>query len=360
MRHALARRVVSGILAGDGFGQRAVTHALVASLSDRAECPDDLRRTLDGSADTIGSDSAAPYLGVLNQRPIPRDERDLCAQLAPTLIDHPSDTGLNLASLLSLVEVWPHVASDERPLLRLRFLNGLIARRSPAGSFVTRDTLCAWQRQLQTTAGDTPPTVATLQSLLDEPTAQGAYRRIAEHLGPSVDLKTLNHVLGALAIQVMLRFHDRDGTALQVLLGTVACEQLVAWMPPEHLAILTSQLAHQLWWCRHESSLPPVLVCIDPSSAPMVEAVTSGDVTLAQRAARVEARVSEQFWESAWRLVTASIKRQDDEWPSALRLVSAIAWRTGSQAVSPDDAAALAAVLAAYAHHRSASATTPR
>ncbi|MBA3709706.1 MAG: hypothetical protein H0W83_12910 [Planctomycetes bacterium] len=352
MRHALARMVISRLLSGEGFGERAVTHALAAHLCDRDDCPDFLRGRLYAQKDLIGTDAAAPFIGSLNQLPIPRDERELCAQLAPTLIDHPGSTGLNLSSLLALVHLWPHVANEERPLMRLRFLNGLTSRTAPTGSFATRDQLRAWQRNLQTTAGDILPTVATLQLLLDEPTAEGAYRRIAEHLGPAVDLITLNHVMGALAIMVMLRFHDRDRIALQVLLGTVACEQLAQWMGPEHLVILTAQLAHQLWWCRHEASLSPVLVCLDPSTVPMVDAVNSGDVTLAQRAARAEARVPAQFWEGAWRLVAGSIERQDEEWPSALRLVSAIGWRTSGQAVSPDDAAALAAVLATYAHLR--------
>ncbi len=351
MRHASARRIIARLLEGQGFGEQAISQALMATLQDREDCPDTLKQLLD-HVDDLGTDMARPYIGRLNQEPIPRDQRDLCAQLAPTLIDHPDDTGLNLASLLALVQLWPHVSSDERPLVRLRFLNGLTSRTAPAGSFATREHLCAWQRGLPTAHGAEEPNLASLQALLVEETPERAYRCLAEHLDPRIDLPRIGHVIGALALTLLRQFHDREGLALHVLLGSVAIERLAEWAEPEHLATLVAQLAHQLWWSRQKAQLPPVLMCLDSTPLPLVDAVRSGDVTLAQRAARSASQNAAGFWEDAWQLLADSISRRDEHWPRALGMASAIAWRGGANTVSPDDAAALASVFADMAHQR--------
>jgi hypothetical protein len=352
MRHAPARQVISCLLQGNGFGEKAVTHALAGILCDRLGCPEALHDLLRAHCNQLGADAASPYMGSYNQLPIPRDQRELCTQLAPILIDHPADTGINLASLLVLANLWPHVSSEERPVLRTRYLNGLMSRRSPDGSFAPRELLREWQRDLPTFFGAETPSVANMQGLLNESSPQGAYRRLAEYLGPNVDLHTLGWVLGALSVSILVRFHDPDDRAMHVLLGSVACQQLTKLLPPEHLVVLASQLAHQLWWCRQRASLPPVLTCIDGAATSMIDAVNSGDVTLAQRAARTAARQPELFWDGVWRLLTDSIERRDEHWTRALGVTTAIAWRTGDNAVSPDDAAALAAILAAMAHQR--------
>jgi hypothetical protein len=194
--------------------------------------------------------------------------------------------------------------------------------------------------------------VASLQQLILERTPEAAYRRLAETLDPQVDLRTLARVLGTLGVSLLRQFHDREGVSLHVLLGAVALERLVEWTDPEHLAILVSQQAHQLWWCRQCAHLPPILTCIDPSQLGLIEAVATGDVTLAQRAARSVSVDAERFWADAWRLLGESISRRDEQWPRALGVLGAIAWRCGRAAVSPDDAAALATVFADLAHHR--------
>jgi hypothetical protein len=351
MRHAAARRIIARLLQGMGFGEQAISQALMAALQDRDDCPDALKQLLEQS-DEAGTDSASPYHGTLNQAPIPTDERELCLQLAPAIAEHPANVGLSLASLAALVQLWPHIASEERPLLRVRFLNGLTSRGAEAESQATREQLRAWQRLLPTALDLAAPSVVSLQGLLLETTPEGAYRCLAEHLDPHVDLSTLARVLGTLAVAVERQFHDREAMALHVLLGTTALERLAPLMDAEVTALLMAQLSHQLWWCRQRSHLVPIRNCIDPTSRPFREAVASGDISLAQRAARTLSQDPQAFWQETWILLADSISRQDEELPRALGVVSAIAYRSGKGMVSPDDAAALAACFAGIAHQR--------
>jgi hypothetical protein len=351
MRHAAARRIVARLLEGQGFGEQAIAQALMASLQDREDCPETLKQLLE-HVDELGSDMARPYQGPLNQAPLPRDQRELCAQLAPVISDHPANIGLSIASLLALAQIWPHVSSEERPLLRVRFLNGLTSRRADQASQAPRDQLIAWQRGLPTAMGDKTPAIGSLQGLLLADSPEAAYRCFAQHLDATIDLRALARVLGALAVNVLRQFHDRVGQTLHVLLGATALERLAEWMAPDHYATLAAQLAHQLWWCRQRANLPPIRTCIDPTQLPFAEAVATGDVTLAQRAARAASQRAQPFWEEAWRLLAESIARRDEQWPRALGVVGAIAWRSGREAVSPDDAAALATVFADLAHQR--------
>lgn len=351
MRHGDARRIIARLLQGQGFGEQAICQASMASLQDLDDCPDALKELL-ALVDDLGTDAARPYHGPLLQASIPRDERELCAQLAPAIADRPVDVGLSLASLSALCQLWPHVASDERQLLRTRFLNGLWTRTAPDEAVATRERLTGWQRLLPTAMGGNAPNMASLQALLTEPTPEGAYRVLCEHIDPRVDLRTLGRVLGTLGVAMLRQFHDRDGQALHVLLGAVALERLVSFIDPQVWTVLAAQLAHQLWWCRRGAHLSPILTCIDPTRLGLGEAVASGDVTLAQRAARAASAEPARFWAEVWALLGACVAQRDDFWPRALGAVSAIAWRSGRDAVSPDDAAALATVFADIAHHR--------
>lgn len=352
MRHVAARRIILRLLQGQGFGEQAVAQSFLAALQDRPTCPPALTQLLAEQTDELGTDSARPYQGVLNQAPIPKDERELCAQLLPAIIDQPHHLGLSLAALASLVALWPHISTDERPLLRTRFLNGLRSRQGDGEAAVDRQQLREWQRTLPTVMGASTPTVAGLTQLLSEPTPEGAYRCLAEHLDPSVDLRTLAHVLGTLAVAVLRQFHDRDGMVLHVLLGANSLESLSALIAPEDLVIALAQLGHQLWWCRQRAHLPPIRTCIDPTPAVFRPAVASGDVTLAQRAARSLSTQPAAFWSEVWELLAESVARRDEDWPRALAITSAIAARAAGSAISPDDAAALAAVVTDMAHHR--------
>jgi hypothetical protein len=352
MRHPSARRIIIRLLQGQGFGEQAVAQDLMAALQEQGACPDSLAAQLAALTDELGTDSARPYQGPINQAAIPHDGRELCAQLLPAILDQPADIGLSLACLATVVELWPFVSSQERPLVRVRFMNGLLSRRADAGSQVAREQLRSWQRDLPTEMCPATPTMAGLQRLLSEVSAEGAYRCLAEHLDPRFDLRTLAHVLGTLAVAVLRQFHDRDGDVLHVLLGATGLERLCGSVDPELIATALAQLGHQLWWCRQRAHLPPIRTCIDPSQPGLRAAITSGDVTLAQRAARALSNTPSAFWTEVWALLEESLARRDEEWPRALSVVGTILYRSGTAAISPDDAAALAAVVTDMVHQR--------
>ncbi len=324
----------------------------MAELHDCDNCPTALTALLAEQTDEIGTDSARPYHGALNQAPIPQNERELCAQLLPAIIERPTDIGISLACLAALARLWPHISSDERPLLRVRFLNGLASRRAEPEAEVSRQQLRDWQRNLPTSMSSSEPSVGGLKQLLLSLAPDAAYRCLAEHLDPRFDLRTLCHVLGTLSVTVLRQFHDRDGLVLHVLLGANGLERICEHCEPDLVAMALAQLGLQLWWCRQRAHLPPIRTCIDPAQPELRSAVASGDVTLAQRAARSLSHEPARFWTCIWELLTESVSRRDEDWPRAVSTASAIACRTGTGSVSPDDAAALAAVMTDMAHHR--------
>ncbi len=324
--------------------------ATAAGLGDADQQAAGLRQSALQQAAVLGSDPLATPDAKLLILPLPATESDLCRQIMPALIADPRDSGLGLALLAALVQLWPHVGSDERPLMRLRLLTGLAVLHAPDGAGLPPSQLSAWQRDMPTSPGETAPTVASLKSLLAQDTAREAYRVIADHLGTAPDFPTLAWALGALTVQTRLQFHDPHNQLLHVLIGTVALEQLCAWAAPEHLASLTVQMAHQLWWCRQHANLAPIRQCLDRASPSLAEAVAAGDLTVAQRAARVAGKVAGSFWEASWRLLAERIAAHDRRWSTAMIAITATAWRTSADAISPDDAALVGTVLADLAY----------
>lgn len=346
MHHTSARIAVSRILEGSGFGERALALATAAGLGDADHQSTALRQTALQQAALLEPDPLAnpdPRLLIL---PLPANESELCRQIMPALIADPRNSGLSLALLAALVQLWPHVGSDERPLMRLRLLSGLAALRAPDGSGLPPSQLSAWQRDMPTSPGNSAPTVASLKSLLAQETPREAYQVIADHLGTTPDFPTLAWALGALTVQTRLQLHDPHNQLLHVLIGTAALEQLCAWAAPEHLASLTVQVAHQLWWCRHCATLTPIRQCLDRATPSLAEAVAAGDLTLAQRAARVAGKDAGSFWEASWLLLGERIAARDPCWSMAMIAIAATAWRTSADAISPDDAALVGTVLA--------------
>ena len=343
MHHVAARRAIPAILQGTGFGERALALALAAQLERLV--PEPMRARLIDRAAALPNDDAPVHVGPAAIAPIPVDQLQLCTQLAPLCVQHPAQIGLQLACLDALADLWPHVSSDERPHLRARFINSVIARQAPAGSMLTTTVLREWQRDLPTGMGESP-NVAALKGVIVEASPQDAYRALAEHLGNRMDIPTLSWVLGALATSLLCNLRDRPGHALQALLGTVACERITPWTPPEDLAVLVSQVAYQLWWTRNRAGLPQVRACLDTAPCPLADAVHGGDLTTVQRAARNVAKTPEAFWGQAWRLLDEWIDLDDRRFLHALYASAAVARRTGPNAISPDDAAAWATVLA--------------
>lgn len=345
MHHASARLAIERTIASSAFGDQGLALTLAAMVGELPGAGSALRDRLVERAAGMAPDLAPNYSGDLVDAPIPDDAAALAAQLAPVIAASGSAPGLKVALLDALCALWPHVATSERRAMRLRFLAGCLARPAPAGSTVSAAQLCAWQNDLPTGSCELPPSVASLKALLSAQQPHLAYRVIAEHLGCAMDLPTLHWVLGALSVQVLLHLHDPHGWLGQCLLGTVAGERLASHTPPEHLATLASQLSHQLWWCHTRAALPPVRSCLDAPPQAFLAAVRGGDITAAQRAARTICADPSRFWSEVWTLVDEAVTWDDIHWLRALMASSAIAWRTGD-AMSPDDAAALGAVLA--------------
>lgn len=345
MHHASARLAIERTIAGSAFAEQALALALAAAVAELPGADEALRQRLVERAMAMAPDHAPAYLGDLVDAPIPDDAAALAAQLAPAVAASDAEPGLKVALLDALCSLWPHVATSERRAMRARFLATCAARPAPAGGTVSIAQLCAWQRDLPTGSCDLPPSVASLKALLDARQPHLAYRVLAEHLGCAMDLQTLHWVLGALTVQVLLHLRDPHGWLVHGLLGTVAGERLATRVPPEYLATMASQVCHQLWWCHARAALPPVRSCLDAPPQPFLQAVRGGDITAAQRAARTACAEPTRFWGEVWTLVDEAAGWDDAHWLRALAASSAIAWRTGD-AMSPDDAAALGAVLA--------------
>jgi hypothetical protein len=234
--------------------------------------------------------------------------------------------------------------------MRQRFLDGLMSDKASPDMHLPSEQLIAWQRELATAKSEPNASVATLKGLLNETTPQDAYRIMADHLGLNANLATLSWVLGSLAVQVRLRFRDPNLYLLHVILGTAACERLIPYSPPEHIATLITQLGHQLWWCQHQANLLPIRTCIDHNTQDFHDAIASGNTTSAQRAARTLGQQPEQFWHETWKMVSDHIAAKDPKWHVALKLVLVTSWRTSTDVVSPDDAASVGTVMADLAY----------
>ena len=356
MHHTSARVAITGLLNGSGFGERGLALVTAASLGDADQDAIRLRQAAIERALELPCDRTISYSGPLLLAPIPSTERQLCQQLCPAISQQACDVGMQLACLAALASVWPHVGSNERSVVRGRFLDGLVSSPPPTGSVVTTQQLCSWQRDLPTVFGDGTVSVASLKAMLLESQPKAANSVLAEHLGMNADVATLSWALGALTVQLRLQYHDIHRQILHVLLGTVASERLVAWAEPDHLITLVAQLAHQLWWCRHEGHLPPVRTCIDHAHRTLAEGIASGDLTVAQRAARAAAKQPAEFWHQVWAMLDERITHNDPQWTQALHISVATAWRTSTDAGSPDDAAALGTVYADLAYRER---TTP-
>jgi len=346
MHHAAARSAIVRILAGDGFAERAIALVQAVRLHDRPDCPDELRRRAIEACLADPVDAAAPYVHPLNQQPVPNEPGDLCRQLAPALVAHPADPASGAAALWALANLWPHVGADERALLRTRFLNSLAGRRSDAAATLTAFQLREWQKKVPTSFGSQAPSVASLRGILEVQDPLESYLLLAEHLGTAVDIQTLCWVLGSLAVQLIQANHDRSGRIAATLQGLTACERLAPLVPIEHLVTVISQLAHRLWWLRARGRLSPVRTSLDQTQRPYGSALASGDITIAQRAARaLVAQHPGRFWDDTWRAV-GELLGTGGRHGRVLALIDAAHWRAGEGLVSGDDAAAIAAVLA--------------
>jgi hypothetical protein len=358
MLHATAREAISRILAGDGFGDRAVAMTLAGSLTDVGVVPERLRQRAFARSLAMAPDRGAQLPFVPDEGRLAADDRELIDQLSPALAGVAGPASAQGSMLLALATLWPHVGGQERAGMRRRFLAGITAL-VPTGGEVTSAELRAWQRDLPTSSGSQTPNAASLALMLNEPDPRRAYHALADHLGASLDPTTLTWVLGGLAVQELIKRRDHEGGIVSCLLGTMALGRLAPRVATEHVAALISKIALQLWWWRHHGNLAPIRSCLDGAARPLAEAVRSGDITAAQRAARAVSADPRALWEELAQLIDDAAAWNDGRWLRALSVITVLAWRSG-EALSPDDAAATATVLAGLVYQdKPGSVTVP-
>ncbi len=346
MQHAVARRVIASAMEGTGFADHAIAMVAAGILADLPGIPDDARSALLQQACVLGPDAAESTSGPICQAPVPSDAGGLCRQFAPFLTEHPSDVASNLCSLWALAQLWPHVTTSERPILRQHLHASVSKRQAPAGSFATTSDLRMWQRDLPTSFEILGANLATLKAILVQPTAKSAYQVLAEHLGMHMDLKTLSWVMGSLVAQIGLMCEDPGQRTSRLALAAIASEALAAEIRPEIHATLLSQFALQIWWCRRQARPRSGILATEGTVVPLELAISSGDPMVAQRSARSTATNPDHFWHVLWTLAVRRAVERETGWPCLLEASLATRLRAGTQAVPPDDAAALATVYA--------------
>ena len=349
MHHVWARQTLSQLLNGSGFGAGALVRASAAELHERVDPT--IAAALWALVVAQPTESATPYTGAYNQQPIPADVPGLLAQLAPIVIAHPSDTGLNISLLAVLAELWPHVTSEERPLLRVRFLNSLMERAGEVGqrggvpreAVVTSAELKVWNRYMPTATGEA--TLAGLPRMLAAPTAQEAYHLLADHLIGGLDGGTLAHILGSLTVQIAEQRHDAEGVLLFQLAGAVAAERLAAVCPAEPFTTLLSQLAHQVWWGVNLAGLPRRANDPQPA-AELAAGIIAGNAASVRRHARGLSLDEAGWWTALSPAITTIAARGPAQLQRAVIATWVLGVRSRQRVIAPDDAAAMSAILA--------------
>lgn len=347
MHHTSARRVISWLLEGSGFGRRGLTLTAASCLGDASLEAVRLRDLALRLGSVLRPDAVTASTSDASHAALPTNERQLCEQFCAEIVAHPAEVGLKLACLGALVRLWPHVGADERARLRGQMLDSFATMPDTSGSSLTTGTLRDWQRHLPTCHGGSGEfNAAVLKDLLEIPDPAAVYRSIADHLFQGRDLGMLYRVVGSLAIRLRLGHRDQHCRLHHAVLGAIAGEELVKHAPPALMATLLAQLTHQLWWCRHHAGLEAFPSGASDSGTGLVAAVAIGDPVQARRAARVASKRPEIFWDDAWTIMEGMLNDEATGWPEALTLLVAIAWRTGHNVISPDDAAILGLVFA--------------
>ena len=344
MHHHCARFAIIKILDGSCFGLRALALTQAAMLGHFADIPEHLpQRLLEAAAALPVDRSAITPPGIPG--PLPASQEDLCRQILPLVTDRPAQIGFQAAITSALVALWPHAAREERLHLRRAWYTAIVHSRADAGAILDRETLCAWQRDMPTTFNAEIPSPAQVATILDEPTAKGAYHILAENLGPGTDLPTLSWILGSCARQALLRRLDIRGALLQTVVGAVACELLTPFAPCEHLITLLSQLNHQIWWLYRRGDFQQVHTGRIVNDPVLDQAIHDGAYAAAQTAARRIIHDQASFRAIVYAVLDECLTQRPYIWPRALAAIAVTVLRSGPNQISPDDAAATAAVL---------------
>ncbi|MHC5068555.1 MAG: hypothetical protein ACYTF0_08185 [Planctomycetota bacterium] len=280
--------------------------------------------------------------------PLPETPAEVIDQFSALIVEHSCWLGRTMAQIAAIADLWPHATRAERLQLRRLWLSDLDRQRVHASARLTRGDLLAWQRRIATMLTEEAPSPLALERLTEAANAEAAYRVLSNHLGPDLHVPTLSWMLGAVAQHTVLHRFDIDGLSQWALLGTMACEQLANnGLSAERAVILLCQLGHQIWWCHNEAGLKGIRPGSADSSLALDVAVTGGDCTAAQRAARQASSHPRSFWPLCGAITSEMIEQQHSDWPRAVHALTIAVSRAGSAAPAPDDAACLGASLAA-------------
>ncbi|MFW5751369.1 MAG: hypothetical protein ACOCZK_06945, partial [Planctomycetota bacterium] len=327
--HVHARKAIDAMLAGDGFGRRALALVQTGHLADLPDLPAGLSARAFAAACELPRD---PIPGEVPGIPgaLPADRDALATQILPLVTTNPGRIGFQAAITAALLALWPHATREERLRLRRAWLAGVLcATPTNPHSVLTREQLCAWQRDMQTQFHTEAPCPSVMVELLEDRTARGAYTTLASYLGPCTDVPSLSWIMGSCARQALVRRHDRHAQLFETFSGSLACEAMASLAPCEHMITLLSQLTHQIWWHYNQGGLDRIATGRHEHPIDLPAAIAAGDYAGAQAAARRAVRNRSDFWQHLYHALDRLLASNAALWPRALDAILVTAMRNG-------------------------------
>ncbi|MFW5829377.1 MAG: hypothetical protein ACOCXA_03860 [Planctomycetota bacterium] len=350
MLHGIARSVIDLLQGSTAFGRRAVAANLLGYLTSSGALSKNalesgLEHLRNMPADRVDDGAPIPDLGTA-----PNGLDELCNQLITLVVDHPQHIGLQLQRLWCLCQLWPHGSREERQQLRTAFIVSIRAERAPEGSYLTRATLRSWQRSIPTWMSSEKLSTVDLESLTDYTNPQQAHFALASFLGSESELPTLAQILHTLGNRLLLHHFDDQGVLIDNVVGCSLFAGIAEHCPAPMMAIIISQLAHNLWWCANDGSLKR-LASGSHDNMPLEDAIRSGDMIAASRAARQHVNQQQDPWPLFLRSLESFILSNERAWDDAVAFTTATWLRTGRDSkLNPDQAAALATTYSALSY----------
>lgn len=349
MLHGFARSTIDLIIENTGFDCQAITAAHLASLAESQVIEAAIVEQGFSQLQELVADEA-PEQTVPDLGQAPSDIGTLCHQLAPLLVDHPQQIGRQLMRLWALCELWPHANRAERVNLRAAWVRSTRSQKAPEESFLTRHTLRSWQRSIPTWVAVDQLSTADLEDFIDKPDPKKAHFCLASYLGLSTDLPTLGQILFTLCRRQLLHRFDDQGRLIDLLAGIATFRRIHDHTPLTMMAVIVSQLAHNLWWYANDPSIHP----IKPGSEQRLEleaAIRLGDMTASAKAARICCLQQQAYWPTYGRALQDLILTGRPTWLHAVGCTDAMLMHHGhGEPANPDFAATIAATLAALNH----------
>ena len=285
---------------------------------------------------------------------------DLCV---PLLLQHPSHIGQHISSLYALTSLWSHASRAERYQLLTWWhaatissgssgaatgtLDGTSPPQTSNTSWVDEYDVAEWQQHMPTIVSTAAPEIAELTLILAQDNMAEAYYALASHLGPDVPITRLCTVLASVAEHCLLNRFDPRGQLMQAALGLTALGELVPHTEPSQLISMLIQQTMQLWWTYQRQEARQLLTNDEVTNQSLSQSVLAGDYLGAQSAARQIFHDQTAFWNDINELLARSMQQSEQGWLRALDACYLAGVRGSNKALSPDNAAAVAASLAA-------------